>query len=186
MRRVEALVGADAYRFLAREHHLVSQLTEIMKARPEELVDRVSKTLDRLKSAERDIAKARTTAMLGDLAGLLGMPVAVGDTHLYRFTAPAGTAAGELRDLVTAAKSKVTTNSNVIVGACIEDDKVSSVVSTDSAARDAGHSGKDVIALALPFIEGRGGGNAEMAQGAGSKTQGIDQAFIAIADGLVG
>ena len=185
VRRIEALVGADAYRFLAREHHLVSQLTEIMKARPEELVDRVSKTLDRLKSAERDIAKARTSAMLGDLAGLLGAPVVVGSAHLYRFTAPSGTAAGELRDLVTAAKSKVTTNSNIIVGACIEDDKVSIVVATDASARDAGYSGKDVIALALPFIDGRGGGNPEMAQGAGPKVQGIDQAFVAIADGLV-
>src|SRR5690606_10026548 len=37
VRRVEALVGADAYRFLAREHTLVNQLSETLKARPEEL-----------------------------------------------------------------------------------------------------------------------------------------------------
>ena len=34
VRRVEALVGADAYRFLAREHVLVAQLSEALKARP--------------------------------------------------------------------------------------------------------------------------------------------------------
>ncbi|MEO7979514.1 MAG: alanine--tRNA ligase, partial [Sporichthyaceae bacterium] len=41
VRRVEALVGVDAYSFLAREHALVSQLTEALKVRPEELPDRV-------------------------------------------------------------------------------------------------------------------------------------------------
>ena len=39
VRRVEALVGVDAYNFLAREHALVGQLTELLKVRPEELPD---------------------------------------------------------------------------------------------------------------------------------------------------
>ena len=34
VRRVEALVGTDAYQFLAREHVLVAQLAETLKARP--------------------------------------------------------------------------------------------------------------------------------------------------------
>ncbi len=43
VRRVEALVGADAYQFLAREHTLVAQLSETLKARPEELPERVAR-----------------------------------------------------------------------------------------------------------------------------------------------
>ena len=42
VRRVEALVGGDAYRFLAREHVLVAQLSEALKVRPEELPERVN------------------------------------------------------------------------------------------------------------------------------------------------
>ena len=42
VRRVEALVGADAYQFLAREHALVVQLTDALKVRPEELPERVA------------------------------------------------------------------------------------------------------------------------------------------------
>lgn len=186
VRRVEALVGTDAYRFLAREHHLVSQLTEILKVRPDELVDRIGKTLERLKSAEREIAKARSSAVLSDLTGLLGTPTKVGEVHLYRFTAPSGTTPAELRDLVTAAKSKVVTNSNVIAAACVEDDKVSVVVATDSAAREVGVSAKDAISLILTHVEGRGGGSPEMAQGAGSNIAALDKGFQAIADGLVG
>jgi len=53
VRRVEALVGADAYQFLAREHVLVAQLSEALKARPEELPDRVNDIIERLRAARR-------------------------------------------------------------------------------------------------------------------------------------
>ena len=185
VRRVEALVGADAYRFLAREHHLVNQLTEIMKARPEELVDRVGSTLERLKNAERDIAKARRQALMNDISGLVGAPEKIGDTHLYRFTAPSGTDASELRDIVTSAKSDLKTNNNVVVAACIQDDKVSIVVATDNAARDSAVSAQKVLARILSAIDGRGGGNAEMAQGAGSKVAGLDAALTSLSGGLL-
>src|SRR5664279_1419787 len=71
VRRVEALVGVDAYRFLAREHLLVSQLSEALKARPEELPERVDSLLQRLKDAEREIDRVRVSQLLaagGDLA----------------------------------------------------------------------------------------------------------------------
>jgi len=42
VRRVEALVGTDAFRFLATESVLVSQLTEQLKVRRDELPERVA------------------------------------------------------------------------------------------------------------------------------------------------
>ena len=59
VRRVEALVGADAYQFLAREHVLVSQLSEALKVRPEELPERVGDIVERLRAAEKEIEKHR-------------------------------------------------------------------------------------------------------------------------------
>ena len=58
VRRVEALVGGDAYRFLAREHVLVAQLSEALKARPEELPERV-----------HDLRRAAAHRGEGDRAG---------------------------------------------------------------------------------------------------------------------
>ncbi|MBU6348083.1 MAG: alanine--tRNA ligase [Actinomycetales bacterium] len=185
VRRVEALVGADAYRFLAREHHLVAQLTEILKSRPEELVDRVGQTLDKLKTAEREIAKIRKQALLNDLAGLLGEPTLVRETHLYRFTAPSGTEAGEMRDLITAAKGQVRTTNNVLVGACLGDDKVAIIATTDSAARDVGVSASAVASKILSAIGGKGGGSAELAQGAGPNISALSAAFDSLSAGLV-
>ena len=62
VRRVEALVGIDAFRFLARESVLVSQLTEQLKARPEELPERISGVVSRLREAERELDRLRSAA----------------------------------------------------------------------------------------------------------------------------
>ena len=64
VRRVEALVGSDAYRFLAREHTLVNQLSETLKARPEELPERVSDLVSRLRAAEKEIEQVRVQQLL--------------------------------------------------------------------------------------------------------------------------
>uniref|UniRef100_UPI001FEB31F0 alanine--tRNA ligase n=1 Tax=Nocardioides pelophilus TaxID=2172019 RepID=UPI001FEB31F0 len=50
VRRVEALVGTDAYQFLAREHVLVAQLAETLKARPEDLPERVNDLVEKLRT----------------------------------------------------------------------------------------------------------------------------------------
>ena len=62
VRRVEALVGIDAFRFLARESVLVSQLSEQLKARREELPERISSIVTRLRDAERDLERLQSAA----------------------------------------------------------------------------------------------------------------------------
>jgi len=184
VRRVEALVGADAYRYLAREHHLVGQLSEMTKVRAEELPERISKMMEKLKAAEKEIAKARTAALTSNIDSLVGEPNQVGDVWLYRFTAPSGTSAGDLRDLVTNAKGSIKNSKFVLVGATIEDDKIAVVVTTDSSARDSGASAASVLKAMLPVLDGKGGGNPEMAQGGGNGIANLDAAFVAAASGI--
>jgi alanyl-tRNA synthetase len=103
---------------------------------------------------------------------------------VYRFEAPSGTTAGELRDLITAAKSKVTTSGYVLVGATVDEGKAAVVVTTDSVARDAGVKAQEVLVKVLAHLDGRGGGNAEMAQGGGTNTAALPQAFSAALDAV--
>jgi alanyl-tRNA synthetase len=182
VRRVEALVGVDAYRFLAREHLLVSQLAEIVKARPEELPERVDGLLTRLKDAEREIAKARSASLVANLEGILGVAQEVGEVRLWTFAAPLGTDAGGLRELVTkgrdAARREI---ASVVVGAAVSDGKVSIVVATNEAGRTAGASANAVLQAALGAVGGRGGGKNDMAQGGGTDVTAVDAAFEAAA-----
>ena len=73
VRRVEALVGVDAYKFLAREHTVVSQLPELVKGRPEELPEKISGMLAKLKDAEKEIERFRAEKVLQAAAGLVGV-----------------------------------------------------------------------------------------------------------------
>ena len=179
VRRVEALVGSDAYKFLAREHHLVSQLSELVKVRSEELPERIGVILERLKDAERQIAKAKSIALTDKLGDLVGLPEIVNQVNVYRFVAPSGTQASQLRDLVTSAKSLVKSTNNVLIGAVVEPEKVSVVVTIDSAAKSIGISSAKILAAMMPSLDGRGGGNPDMAQGGGTKISGLEEAFTA-------
>ena len=53
VRRVDAVVGQGAYEFNAREHALVSQLSDMVNARPDELAERVNMLLAKLKESDR-------------------------------------------------------------------------------------------------------------------------------------
>ena len=60
VRRVEALVGVDAYKFLAREHVLLNSISSLIKgSRTEELPERISELLNRVKEIEKELAVVR-------------------------------------------------------------------------------------------------------------------------------
>src|SRR4029078_13208097 len=59
VRRGEALGGGGCYRFLAREHVLVNQLSEALKARPEELPERVNDIVENMRAADEGREKER-------------------------------------------------------------------------------------------------------------------------------
>ena len=99
VRRVEALVGTDAFRYLARENVLVSQLTEQLKTRREDLPDRVASLVSRLREAERDLDRLRSAQILGSAAELAGQAEDAGPVALVVHQVPDGTTADDIRKL---------------------------------------------------------------------------------------
>ncbi len=176
VRRVEALVGADAYRFMANEHVLVNQLTELLKVPSEHLVGRIEKTLTSLKEAERAISHHKRAALLSDFASIVGEPEKVEGLTLWMFTAPSGLTAQDLRELTSTALKK-TSDPAVCLAFALEDSKVVTVSGANQAAIDAGASAQNILATALLELEGKGGGKAEFAQGSGTNITGIDAAM---------
>ncbi len=187
VRRVEALVGSEAYRFLAREHILVSQLAEVLKSRPEELPERVEAIVTRLKDAERELAKVRRAQLSASAGDVLGSGAEVGPYHLFTFAAPEGTSAADLRELVLRGRTSGPTGAAVVVvGASVDDGKVALVAAVNDRAAELGASANDVLKAALPAVEGRGGGKGDVAQGGGTRPEGIDAALAAVATALGG
>jgi alanyl-tRNA synthetase len=181
VRRVEALVGSDAYAFLAKEHLLVTRLTELTKAPADQLIERVSATITALKDAERDLAKARSASLASNLASIIGEGKDIGPLRFWAFAAPSGTSAQDLRELVMQARGRQRDDiPAIIVGTALEEGKVSIVTGANQKAIDLGADASAALKAALPAVEGRGGGKPDFAQGGGTKIQGIDEAFLAV------
>ena len=183
VRRVEALVGSDAYQFLAKEHVLVSRLTELVKAPKEELIERIERTITSLKEAERDLARVRSAQMTANLDDIVGEGHDVGPVRMWTFVAPAGVTGNDLRDLVTKAKGKWRPEiASVMVGATVDEGKVALVVIANDAAIALGATAGDVLKAALAIVDGRGGGKPDMAQGGGTNVAGLQDALTAARD----
>ena len=167
-RRVEALVGTDAYQFLAREHLIVSNLQEMLKGRAEELPEKVSSLMDRLKDAEKEIEKARKSQLSGSINDYLKTAHDVNGVKVANFLAQGELGANDIRELVTNVRGQLGETAAVVIGAGISSDKVNVVVATNDAARKKNLNAGEILNLVLAKLDGKGGGKPDMAQGAGT------------------
>ncbi len=178
VRRVEALVGSDAYRFLAREHLLVNQLAEMIKSRPEELPERIDAMLQRLKDVERELDKVRAAALRAQLDQLVRTDQ-VGAVVVKRVVLPEGTPSGELRNLVMELRGQIPeSHQGVVVGFGSEPGKVALVIAANAAAIAAGHGAGALLQRVAPVIGGKGGGKPDLAQGGGTEVSAIPAAML--------
>ncbi len=180
VRRVEALVGMDAFRFLAREHVLVSQLSEQFKARPEELTDRIGAVVERLRDAERELEKVRAEAVLSSAGALVDGAEDVGGVTLVAAAAPDGVPGNDLRALASDVRGRLGARVGVVALFSAAGDKLSFVVATTEAARGRGLAAGKLVPSFAGAIGGRGGGKAELAQGGGTNPAGVPDAVAAL------
>jgi alanyl-tRNA synthetase len=187
VRRVEALVGSDAYEFLAREHHLVSQLSAMVKVRPDELPDRIGTVLAKLKDAEKELERVRSAEMLSKVDDIIGAGVDIGQYRLWTFRGPDDMTGNDLRQLAVKAKAMVRKDLPVaMLGASVSGEKVSLIATVNDVALESGLTAKAVLQVAAPAVDGRGGGKDDLAQGGGSKPTGLEDAYAAVREHLVG
>ena len=180
VRRVEALVGGDAYRFLAREHVLVAQLSEALKVRPEELPERVHDLVERLRTAEKEIEKARVGQLLAGGAALADTAQDVDGVAVVAARAD-GAGGGDVRSLALDVRGRLPQGRpGVVVVIGQADGKVSVVAATNEEARGRGLSANALVGAVGPHVGGRGGGKDDVAQGGGSDASGIDAALAAV------
>ncbi|MDT7709323.1 MAG: alanyl-tRNA synthetase [Pseudonocardiales bacterium] len=180
VRRVEALVGLDAFRFLAKEHVLVNQLSEQFKARPEELPERIGGVVERLRVAERELEKVRADAVLSSAGALAGAAEDVRGTALVAVAAPDGIGGNDLRALASDVRGRLGARPGVVALFSSDGDKLSFVVATTAAARDAGLAAGKLVPAFAPAVGGRGGGKPDLAQGGGSDPSGVPAAIDAL------
>ena len=179
VRRVEALVGVDAYSFLAREHILLNSLTEIIKgARVEELPERISAMITHLKDVERELAQVRTSQILAQSASLVSGAEKINDISIIAHDMGPNLSGDELRVIALDLRSKLT--SGVVALASAGEEKVVLVVAVDDAARKIGAKAGVLVKAASAILGGGGGGKDDFAQGGGANSAKIAESLDAI------
>jgi alanyl-tRNA synthetase len=179
VRRVEALVGVDAYSFLAREHILLNSLTEIIKgARVEELPERISAMITHLKDVERELAQVRTSQILAQSSSLVTGAEKINDFSIIAHDMGPNLSGDELRVIALDLRSKLT--SGVVALASAGEEKVVLVVTVDDAARKNGAKAGVLVKAASAILGGGGGGKDDFAQGGGANSAKIAESLDAI------
>jgi len=184
VRRVEALVGLDAFRFLAREHVLLNAVATLFKVPPEEVPDRVAATVARLRDAEKELERLRVQALLASAGELAASAEDVVGVAVVAATVPPGTPVGDLRRLAVEVRGRLRQRPAVVALGTVAGDRVNLVVVTNEAGRDRRLRAGDLIREAVRHVGGRGGGKPDLAQGGGSTPEGLPAALGQIRDSV--
>lgn len=186
VRRIEALVGVDAYNFLAKEHTVVAQLQELVKGRPEELPEKISGMLAKLRDAEKEIEKFRGEKVLAAAGGLADSAKDVRGTALVTGQVPDGTSADDLRKLVLDVRGRMPGDRPTVVALfTTSGGRPVTVIATNEAARARGLKAGELVRAAAKTLGGGGGGKPDVAQGGGQNPEAIGDAVAAV-ERLVG
>jgi alanyl-tRNA synthetase len=187
VRRVEALVGLDAFRYLAREHVLVQSLANEFKAQPDELPERIGGVLDRLKSAERELAKLRVGQVLASAGALASGAQDVDGVQLVAAEAPAGVGGNDLRSLALDVRGRLRPADPAVVllaSPASDGGGAAFVAAVNQAGQASGLNAGELVRTFAPVLGARGGGKPDLAQGAGGDAAKLDAAFAAVRQSL--
>jgi alanyl-tRNA synthetase len=179
VRRVEAFVGIEAFRYLAKERSLVMGLSEALKVQPDQLPDRINKLLTQLKAAEKQIADLRSQTVLSDVNNIVAQSHDMWGVGYVAHRAD-GVVGNDLRTLALVIRNRVQNSPSVIavVGGSV--DKPSVVIVTTEGARDRGLDAGELVRVAAETLGGRGGGKPDIAQGGGTDGARAEDALKAV------
>jgi alanyl-tRNA synthetase len=179
VRRVEALVGVDAYRFLAREHVLLNSLTSLIKgSRTEELPERIADLLSKFKEIEKELAQVRSTAAMADISKFAAGGKEIDGATVISVRIPDGIAVDDLRKIALELRNRAV--DSVVALVSVVDSKPVLVVAASDAARARGVKAGALVKIGSTVLGGGGGGKDDFAQGGGTNVGAIDQALQAI------
>ena len=176
VRRVEALVGHDAYQYLAREHVLLNSLTEIIKgARADELPQRISELVEKMKSMEKELSAVRSAKALAATSQIANKAKKVRDINLIVEQLEGEIAVDDMRSIAINLRGKV--KSGVVVLSTISSGKPLLVAAVSPEAIKLGIKAGDLIKIGSATLGGGGGGKDDFAQGGGVDVSAISKAL---------
>ncbi|WP_120521442.1 alanine--tRNA ligase [Arthrobacter celericrescens] len=183
-RRVEAFVGLDAFRHLAAERALVTELTEMLKVPSGQLADRISATLNKLKATEKELDRLRKEQLAAQAANLLASAKDAAGVRVIAHDAGQVGGADDLRGLAMDLRNRLGSEASTVAVAGVSNDRPVIIVATNDAARGAGVKAGALVRVAAGILGGGGGGKDDVAQGGGTDAAKVGPALAAVVDAI--
>lgn len=176
VRRIEAMTGMGAVKYVQQGEQQLSELASQLKAKRPEIAERVSQLADKTRDLEKQLerlqqklASAQAKTLLDDVQTLNGHAVLVAQVSDMDGRA--------LRTLSDDVKSRLP--HAVIVLSSVHDDKIAVTASVDKGLTNQVKAG-DIIKHVTEQLGGKGGGKPDFAQGGASDVAGLPAVLAAL------
>jgi alanyl-tRNA synthetase len=179
VRRIEALTGEAARRYLAEQERRLRAIALILRVRPEDAAERVVALVEERRKLERELTEARKQLAMG--GGTRGSGDDIREVGSIRFLARSvhGLAPKDLKGLADDGKRAVGSGVVAIVGVA-EDGKAGIVVGVTDDLTER-FNAVDLVRRGAEALGGRGGGGRpDMAQAGGPDGSKADAAIAAV------
>ncbi|KVE30144.1 alanine--tRNA ligase [Burkholderia vietnamiensis] len=176
IRRVEAITGDNAVRYVQELDARVNEAAAALKAQPSELTQRIAQVQEQVKSLEKELGalKSKLASSQGD--ELAQQAVEVGGVFVLAATLD-GADAKTLRETVDKLKDKL--KSAAIVLAAVEGGKVSLIAGVTPEASKKVKAG-ELVNFVAQQVGGKGGGRPDMAQAGGTEPANLPGALAGV------
>ena len=174
MRRIEALTGAGADAWLDARVAILNQAAEAVAAQTVEIV------ADRIRALQEELRETRKRVESQPVEPIVNTRDRIGDIDLLLYAVPFDT----MDRLKAYARYLRAENPETLIAMGLDADEPQIFVSVPPSLVDRGISAGDLVRDAVTAIDGKGGGRPEMAQGKGSRREGLPDALGSIAAAL--
>lgn len=174
IRRIEATTGMNTYRWAEKVESVNVQASAMVKAAPDQLIDRIQEMEDQLKEKDREIASLKhqqadseAGELLNKIQTIQGVKVLIAEVKAEDVN--------EMRDLSDMMKDRM--GSGIVVFGKADTDKANLIATaTKDIVKKGFHAGQLIKQIAKT-VGGGGGGRPDMAQAGGKKPAALDQAL---------
>ncbi|WP_133662376.1 alanine--tRNA ligase [Paraburkholderia sp. BL10I2N1] len=176
IRRVEAITGDNAVRYVQELDMRINAAAAALKAQPSELTQRIVQVQDQVKSLEKELGALKSKLASSQGNELAGQAIEVSGVHVLAATLE-GADVKTLRETVDKLKDKL--KSAAIVLASVEGGKVSLIAGVTPEASKKVKAG-ELVNFVAQQVGGKGGGRPDMAQAGGTEPANLQAALAGV------
>ncbi|MEK6678381.1 MAG: alanine--tRNA ligase, partial [Nitrospirota bacterium] len=173
IRRIEALTGEEAYKYIKQQEDAIRNLSEALKAAPSDVVAKVEKLNLLLKEKEKEIERLKGRLSSSQAGDIVAEARVIEGVRVLSKKVD-GLDMKDLRTFGDSLRDKI--KSGVIALGSSKDDKVSIVVMVTKDVQEK-YSAVDIVKEIAGIVGGSGGGRPDMAQAGGKDAGRLDEAM---------